>query len=112
MTPTPGVRVNWSCCQVDAPDMYNLANEWVCFQNYGVVAQSMTGWYVKDEYGWTYTFPGFTLNPGARVRLHTGSGTDTATALYWGRHSYVWTNSGDVIELYDAAWVLVDSYSY
>ena len=47
-----------------------------------------------------------------RAKLHTGSGTDTVTDFYWGLHSYVWTNSGDVIKLYNAAGVLVDSYSY
>ena len=106
--------VNWSCCQVDAPgnDNYNLANEWVCFQNYGAGAQTMTGWHVKDGYGWTYNFPGFILQPGARVKLHTGSGANTATDLYWGRGSAVWNNGGDVIKLYNAAWVLVDSYNY
>ncbi len=118
-TPTmpsmPNVRVAWWCTQVDAPgnDNYNLTEEYVCFENHGGAPANMTGWHVKDEYGHTYTFPMFTLPAGAHVRLRTGSGTDTATDLYWGRTGRaVWNNGGDTVYLYDDAWVLVDDHSY
>jgi len=39
-------------------------------------------------------FPSFTLGPGAKVKLHTGSGSDSATDLYWGQGSHVWNNTG------------------
>jgi len=72
----------------------------------------MSGWHVQDEVDTTYTFPAFTLLARAHVRLHTGSGTNTATDLYWARGRAVWNNTGDTVYLYNSAWVLVDSYSY
>jgi len=53
---------------------------------------------VTDEADHSYTFPaGFTLDAGATVTLHTGSGTDTATDLYWGAGAPIWNNAGDTI---------------
>ena len=40
---------------------------------------------------------GDVLDPGERLRLVTGTGTDTATTRYWGRDRAVWNNDGDVI---------------
>ncbi len=118
-TPTTGVapaqvRIAPWCSQFDAPgnDNYNLNEEYVCFENQGGSAASMTGWHVKDVSGHIYTFPLFTLASGARVRLRTGPGPDTATDLYWGKSGAVWNNDGDTVYLYDAGWNLVHSYSY
>ena len=102
------VRVNVDCCQFEAPG----TEEYVCFTNWGGTPQSMTDWRVRDEVDHTYSFPPFVLGAGATVKLHTGSGTDTATDLYWGRGSAVWNNEGDTVYLFDSAWNLVDSYSY
>jgi hypothetical protein len=38
--------------------------------NQGGAPIELTGWTVKDEHGWTYTFPTFTLEPGAKVQLY------------------------------------------
>jgi hypothetical protein len=32
---------------------------------------------------------------GQSVRIHTGSGTDTSTNLYWGSGYYIWNNDAD-----------------
>jgi hypothetical protein len=106
--------VDWDCCQVDAPgnENENLTKEYVCFVNRDTVAVNMGGWHVQDEVTHDYTFPAFTLAPGARVRLRTGSGTDTTTDLYWGEGQAVWNNGGDTIYLYDGGWNLIDSYTY
>jgi competence protein ComEC len=109
MTPLPGgVAVNGECSDFDAPGV----EEYVCFTNWGPTYENMTGWRVQDDVAHTYTFPTFGLGPGATVRLHTGSGTNSATDLYWGRGAAVWNNGGDTVYLYDEAWNLVDSYSY
>jgi len=34
---------------------------------------------------------------GAQVTLHTGSGSDTGSDLYWGYGSAVWNNGGDTV---------------
>jgi len=120
-TPTPtvtvgpaDVRVNPACCQFDAPgnDHDNLNQEYVCFTNWGGSPQNITNWKVRDVANHTYTFPTFVLAAGASLTLHTGSGTNTATDLYWGSGSAIWNNDGDTVYLYDSAWNLVDSYSY
>jgi competence protein ComEC len=73
-------------------------NTLVRFRNVGDEALDLSGWTVRDDVGKTYEFPdGFVLEAGASVRLHTGSGTDTATDLYWGASQPVWNNDGDTV---------------
>jgi competence protein ComEC len=79
-------------------DNENLNDEYVVFENTGSQSIDLGGWTVRDAAGHTYTFPaGFTLAPGAEVTLYTGSGEDSATALYWGADGAVWNNAGDTI---------------
>lgn len=76
----------------------NLNDEYVVFTNTGSGALDLSGWTVEDEAGTTYMFPdGFTLEAGASVTVHTGSGTDTAVDLYWGSGSPIWNNGGDTV---------------
>ena len=95
-------------------DNDNLNDEYVVFENIGTETLDLTGWSVEDEVAKTYNFPdNFTLDPQAQVTLHTGSGTDSSTDLYWGRGSAVWNNSGDTVFVYDdqGAEVLSRTYS-
>jgi competence protein ComEC len=79
-------------------DRENLNDEYVVLSNTGSESLDLSGWTVRDEAGQEYTFPdGFTLDPGARVTLHTGSGADTATDLYWGSGTPIWNNAGDTV---------------
>ncbi|MHB9091746.1 MAG: lamin tail domain-containing protein, partial [Chloroflexota bacterium] len=86
--------------------------EIVTIVNRGGAAQSLTGWRVASESKpkpQTYDFPaGFTLAPGASVRVHSFAGADTGVDLYWGHSSenggkHYWGDKGDVGVLYDAA---------
>lgn len=72
----------------------------------------LTGYTVRDKSAHVYTFPTFTLKPHASVTLHTGSGTNTATALYWRSRAYIWTNTGDTAYLKNTAGTLKDSCSW
>lgn len=83
----------------DAPgdDNENLNAEYVVLENVGEGPVDLAGWTVRDEAGHTYTFGTLTLGAGDSVTLHTGSGTDTATDVYWGRTGAVWNNDGDVV---------------
>jgi len=79
-------------------DRQNLNDEYIVFSNVGDEALDLSGWTVRDDVGKTYTFPAdFVLKTGASVRLHTGSGTDTQTDLYWGASQPVWNNDGDTV---------------
>lgn len=79
-------------------DNDNLDDEYVVLANRGEHELNLSGWTVEDEVGKTYTVPdGFVLDAGGRVTLHTGSGSDSSTDLYWGRNGAVWNNGGDVV---------------
>lgn len=82
----------------EGDDRENLNDEYIIFRNDGDNSLNLTGWTVSDESGKTYQFPdGFTLDPGATVTLHTSSGTDTESDLYWDAGRPVWNNDGDTV---------------
>jgi hypothetical protein len=112
----PAMRL--SKIQFDPPGDDDLSNaslnkEWVQIHNFGVKPWDLTGWSVRDITGFKYKFPaGFTVQPGATVTLHTGSGKDRALNLYWGQGSYIWNNTGDKATLKNARKLVVDTCAY
>lgn len=97
----PTGQLAFRTMQCDAPgspdDASNTNDEWVELVNNGA-AVDLTGWTLHDEGpNYTYTFSGLTLAPGDGIKVHTGSGADTATDLYWGRNQHVWNNTGTEI---------------
>lgn len=99
----------------DAPgnDNNNKNGEWVEIKNQGSTTVNMNGWTLKDEANHIYTFQNFSLPPNTSVFLYSGTGTDTATKLYWHSKKYaIWNNTGDTAFLRDASGNLVDSYPY
>ena len=98
----PAVRftkVQYNSPGNDTGSNYSLNAEWVRITNHRSTDRVLTGWTIKDKAGFVYTFPTFTLKAGASVRVHTGSGTDSKTDLYWDRTWYVWNNTGDTAYL-------------
>ncbi|GAI12951.1 unnamed protein product, partial [marine sediment metagenome] len=76
----------------------NALDEYVVIHNYGESSIIMTGFKLYDDsnYWKPYTFPtGFILDIGASVTVHTFSGVDTSTDLYWGRGNHIWNNDHD-----------------
>jgi len=90
----------------------NLNDEYVVFENVGGGALELTNYEVSDSAGNAYAVPEFTLDAGARVTLHTGSGTDSSTDLYWGRGSAVWNNTGDTVTVADGDGTVVLQVTY
>ena len=93
----------------DTGSNYSLNNEWIRITNYRSTDKVLTDWTIVDRTGYTYTFPTFTLKAGASVRVHTGSGSDSQTDLYWGRSWYVWNNTGDTAYLYRSSGITHDT---
>jgi micrococcal nuclease len=95
-------------------DYENMNEEFVLVQNRRSSSADLSGWRVRDEAGNDYDVPGgFDLRSGEVVALHTGTGSDTASHLYWGRTTYtVWNNDGDTGYLYDDHGDYVNSKSY
>ena len=76
-----------------AGPMNDPDDEYVEYVNSGDGTLDLTGWSVSNTEGATYEFPdGFTLAPGETVTLYTGRGTDSSTALYWGKPQEVWND--------------------
>jgi|GEM_PF-3316989 len=104
----PATDVTISDLQFDpnGKDGQKLNEEYVTFENTGSVAVDLDGWTVEDEgANHTYTFQGFTLQPGDTVTLRTGNGTDDSGSVadadvYWGKSQPVWNNTGDTASLY------------
>ncbi|KAB1186615.1 MULTISPECIES: lamin tail domain-containing protein [Haloferax] len=95
-------------------DTENLNDEYIVFKNTGSESLDLSGWTISDASGRTYTVPdGTTLAAGATITLHTGSGADTSTDLYWGSGSAVWNNDGDTITVLNntGATVLEETYA-
>ena len=76
-------------------------SEVVVLENKGDNPIILTGWYLEDGQGNIYTFPQLTLYKGGTVMVHTASGADTPTDLYWGRAAPAW-QPGEQVGLYDA----------
>jgi micrococcal nuclease len=93
-------------------DNHNLNDEYVVFRNKCTHPVKLGGWMLKDAANKTYTFRDFTLENKTKVSLHTGSGTDNQTDLYWGQKTAVWNNNGDRLRMWDSDGNLMLDYSY
>jgi len=87
-----------------------IGSEMVVVENKGESPVILTGWYLKDGQGNAYTFPQLTLYKGGTVMVHTVSGVDTPTDLYWGRTVPAWQPGGEG-SLYDTQGVVRAQYS-
>ncbi|WP_329036810.1 lamin tail domain-containing protein [Streptomyces sp. NBC_00178] len=103
--------------QYDSPGSDNRSNtslnaEYVDIHNNGRSTLQLRGYKLKDNTGYTYTFPSHTVGAGKTVRVHTGKGRDSGAHAYWNRGSYVWNNTGDKARLYKPGGTLLDSCSW
>ena len=64
------------------------------------VTLSLAGWRLRDQDGFTYTFPQITLYGSGAVNVYSGAGVDTVVALYWNAGEPVW-RSGETATLID-----------
>jgi large subunit ribosomal protein L20 len=95
------------------PEGSDVEGEYVRLSNGGDSAIDLTGWTLNDgEAKHTYTFPAFTLEPGAEVQIWTREGKDNKSNLYWGSKSAIWNNEGDTAVLSDADGKKIASLSY
>ena len=87
--------------EIISPGQVSL--EAVQIVNNGSREATLRDWQLTDQSGNTYTFGQLTLfGDGAGISIHTGSGQDSATDLFWGLEEALW-NSGDRVVLYDDA---------
>lgn len=109
------VVIDPACSQFNAPgnDNENKNEEFVCIGNQGHGLVELSDWSVNDEYGWTYQFPNFILEPGSMVVIRTGCGSDTQQDLYWCKdETAVWNNDGDCVYLISKEGKMIAQYCY
>ena len=70
---------------------------------------NMAGWTMTDGEGNKFTFPNLTLLSNGEVTVHTGSGTNSPTDLYWNQSDSRWTK-GKVAYLRDPDGKLIATY--
>lgn len=110
-----GSQLAVATIQADASgnDHENENGEYITLKNTGSSAVDLPGWSLKDTADHTYDFPdGFTLDAGATVTIYTGSGSDSASKLYWGSDAAVWNNGGDTIIVTNADGTVVLKKEY
>ena len=73
-------------------------------------AVHMENWTLTDAQDNVYTFPNLFLATGGSVRIHTRSGSNSATDLYWGQDAPVWGEAGDVATLRDESGLVIDTF--
>lgn len=96
----------------DGSDGDNLNDEYVTLTNTGDTELDLEGWTLSDAAGHAYEFGDVTLAPGDSITVHTGSGTDTETDVYWGSKRPVWNNDGDTVVVQNASGSVVAETSY
>jgi hypothetical protein len=80
----------------------DISNEAVSIINNGDRPIALIGWKITDEDGHAYTFGQITLfGEGAAIAIHTTTGQDGPTDLYWGNQDAVW-QLGETITLVDS----------
>ena len=83
-------------------DADNLNDEYLVLKNTGNKPLDLGGWQLSDEADHRYTVPtGTTLSPGEQITVHSGSGTNTNSNLYWNSGQPVWNNGGDTVIVVD-----------
>ncbi|MFC6714512.1 lamin tail domain-containing protein [Branchiibius cervicis] len=91
----------------------NLNKEYIVVTNTTTKAISLKGYRVRDyKAKHTYTFGTFTLGAKKSVTLHTGSGKNNATNVYWNQRNFVWNNDGDTAQLLNTKSQTVASCKY
>jgi hypothetical protein len=112
---TGGIRIRaiyFNSPGVDTGTNTSLNAEWVRLKNITSTRKTLTGWTLRDASSHVYHFPTFGLAAGSTVRVHTGSGSNTASNLYWRSSFYIWNNTGDTAILKNASATTVDRCSY
>jgi LysM repeat protein len=90
------------------PEATSPVGETVIVLNRGLPV-NLEDWTLSDSDGNAFTFPSVDLETGERIRVHSASGEDSETDLYWGRSSSVW-DKGDTATVSDPDGEVMGTY--
>ncbi|MBI4173888.1 MAG: thermonuclease family protein [Candidatus Aenigmarchaeota archaeon] len=92
-------------------DRTNLNDEFVILRNGCDYQMDIASWKVLAGND-AYAFGNVTVGPHQSVVLHTGSGPDNSTDLFWNSTRPLWNNEHDKLIMRDQAGRLMLNYSY
>jgi hypothetical protein len=88
-------------------------DEYVEITNMGDEPVNITDWELQDTTGQTeYKWESYTMQPGQKIRIYTNKVDLAAGEFSFHSSRAIWSNSGDLAELYDAENELVSRYAY
>ncbi|MFD4558645.1 lamin tail domain-containing protein [Streptomyces sp. NPDC058469] len=90
----------------------SLNAEWVQIKNTSRSAISLKGYVLKDVSNHRYTFKNIKIGAGKYIKVHTGTGSDTASNTYQNRGWYVWNNTKDTATLTKSNGSKIDTCSW
>lgn len=93
-------------------DNKNLNDEYVTFRNVCNYTVDMSGWEIKDEGTNIHKIKPFTLPPSSEISIHSGSGKNSNSNLYWNSRRAIWNNDKDTLFLRDNNGTLVLAFNY
>lgn len=115
---TDGFRLTDINANARGSEFDNLDDEFLVFTNTGSTTLDISGWSVRDEAQAPYVVPqGTTVAPDQKVKLITGTGTDSETSaridLYQDSGRPIWNNGKDtvVVETAGGREVLNETYT-
>ncbi len=110
----PSVEFVWPFhYNASGDDATNLNDEYFTLQNAGDEAIDLSGWTMENERGVSFRIPnGIVLAANAMITIHSGSGQNTASTLYWNASEPIWNNTYDLAVLRDAEGKIIDHYAY
>ncbi|NTW02562.1 MAG: lamin tail domain-containing protein, partial [Oscillochloris sp.] len=95
------------------PPGRDLEGEYVLITNTTATPIKLAGWTLSNnEAKQVYTFPAFTLKPGAEVKIWSKRGINSARSLYWNSRVAVWNHEGDAGTLKDANGTVISVFTY
>ena len=90
----------------------SLNDEFIQLRNHCSSKKSLSGWTLRDTASHVYRFGTFSLGSGDSVKVHTGSGSNTAAHRYQRSGWYIWNNDGDKAILKNGDGTTVDTCSW
>jgi hypothetical protein len=86
---------------------YSPSTQYIELKNNEISEQNLTSWKLDALNKTVFTFPEFTLDPNARVKVHAGTGKDSRTDLY--ATNSLLTKADDEVSLLDASGTVVST---
>lgn len=111
--PAPGMSIVEVRYNPPGPDDEHLNDEYVTIANEGDVDIDLAGWTLRDESSQNrFVLGTITLEPGDRVTVRTGCGTNRPDTVHWCADRSIWSNTGDTVMLQDTHGNVVDRWTY